>query len=1218
MLSRFLAPRSGFRGQGLSNADRRRRVRQRQVQFERLEDRRLLSTASLPIPTMLQLTSSANPSVSGQMVIFTATVAPSSSSTGGTTSTVTGSVSFQVGSTMVSEPLSGGKASYTTTSLLAGASPYAVSASYAGTTLFGPSNASLSPSQTVNTASTKTSLSYSGSFIIDQPVTLNAYVYVASPGSGKPSGMVTFEDNGNPLSTTPSSLIGSTASLSLPNGLGVGSHSITAVYSGDSSFTGSTSNTLGPTITKVATTTKLTSSANPVGLNNPVTLTATVTPATTSTSLKFPALTGAVEFYDGSKDLGPGTVTSAGVWQLSTSFSLGGEQALGAVYSGDTTFNTSTGTLGQLVTIPTSMQVSSSVNPSVSGQSVTFTAVVTADGSISSSTGTNAAGGTPTTTVPTVGGTVTFQVGATTVTETLSGGKATYTTTSLLAANSPYSVSATFAGTSLFGPSNASLSPQQTVNKASTTTYLSYSGSFIIDQPVTLNAYVYVASPGSGKPTGTVTFEDNGNPLSTTPSSLSGSTASLSLPNGLGVGSHSITAVYSGDSNFTGSTSNTLSPTVALVSTTTKLTSSANRVGLNNPVTLTATVTPATTSTSLKFPALSGAVEFYDGSSDLGPGTTTSTGVWQLSTSFSIGGSHALKAVYSGDSTYATSTGRLGQLVTIPTSMQLSASANPSVSGQSVTFTAIVTADGSIVSTGTNASGGTPTTTVPTVGGSVTFQVGATTVTETLSGGKATYTTTSLLAANSPYSVSASFAGTSLFGASNASLSPQQTVNKASTTTYLSYTGSFLIDQSVTLNAHVYVASPGAGQPTGGVTFEDNGMALNTTPIALSGSTASLTLSGGLGAGSHSITAVYTGDTNFATSTSNALNPTVALISTTTALTSSVNPVVVGNPVTLTATVTPARTSTSLKFPALTGAVEFYDGSTDLGPGTPTSTDVWQLSTSFSTPGSHSLKAVYSGDSTYATSTGTLSQSVSSTLTTAHVYVTSSASPALVGQAITFSVAVYGATSETNGATGTVTLMDGSHSLDMMTLTGNKAIFTISSLSAGAHAITAVYSGDSNFTPATSSALSEYISPTGTISGMGTLEKQQYALDLDVQSSVTGGVPSYSLTTLTFSDVAAGDTFTATKISSIVIYQPTLTPAGASSEYSSYFSIAGSATLNGGTTAYNFTISVALPAPGTAGSTAGFVTIKVTGPGGFSYSRTQLTPWDSEDITVTT
>ncbi len=102
-----------------------------------------------------------------------------------------------------------------------------------------------------------------------------------------------------------------------------------------------------------------------------------------------------------------------------------------------------------------------------------------------------------------------------------------------------------------------------------------------------------------------------------------------------------------------------------------------------------------------------------------------------------------------------------------------------------------------------------------------------------------------------------------------------QTVAQASTTTKLtkSTTTAIHSGQSVTFTAAITAVSPGAGTPSGIVTFYDNGSTMLGTG-ALSGGIAMLTTTT-LPVGSNSITAIYGGDTDFTTSTSNALTQTV-------------------------------------------------------------------------------------------------------------------------------------------------------------------------------------------------------------------------------------------------------------------------------------------------------------------------------------------------------
>jgi hypothetical protein len=142
---------------------------------------------------------------------------------------------------------------------------------------------------------------------------------------------------------------------------------------------------------------------------------------------------------------------------------------------------------------------------------------------------------------------------------TLSGGAAALPLATL--AVGTHSLTASYPGDANFNglDSNA---VSHTVNKANTTTALTSptANPTTLGAPVTLNAAVSVSAPGAGTPTGTVQFVDGVTPIGG-PVALSGLNASLTT-SALGGGTHSITAVYSGDTNFNGSTSTALSRTV--------------------------------------------------------------------------------------------------------------------------------------------------------------------------------------------------------------------------------------------------------------------------------------------------------------------------------------------------------------------------------------------------------------------------------------------------------------------------------------------------------------------------------------------------------------------------------------------------------------------------------------------------------------------------------
>ncbi|HTS35601.1 MAG TPA: Ig-like domain repeat protein [Candidatus Solibacter sp.] len=189
-----------------------------------------------------------------------------------------------------------------------------------------------------------------------------------------------------------------------------------------------------------------------------------------------------------------------------------------------------------------------------------------------------------------------------------------------------------------------------------------------------------------------------------------------------------------------------------------------------------------------------------------------------------------------------------------PTSTAVSSSQNPSIYGQSVTFTAVVS----------SAIG------APPNGETVTFKQGSTAIgTSTLNKGSATFSISTLKTGGSD-NIKAVYTGDSTFSGSTSAVIAQ-VVNPAPTTTTV---GSSLnpanVGQSVTLTA--VVAPQFSGSVTGSVTFYNGSTKLGSA--TLSGGAASLAKTN-LPAGSDPITAVYKGNTTFLTSTSKAFNQTI-------------------------------------------------------------------------------------------------------------------------------------------------------------------------------------------------------------------------------------------------------------------------------------------------------------------------------------------------------
>ena len=427
---------------------------------------------------------------------------------------------------------------------------------------------------------------------------------------------MTFKDGATTLGT--GTLSSGTATLATSS-LSVSGHTITAVYGGDTNFTGSTSSGLTQTVNKGATTTALSSSPNPSVFGQSVTFTATMSSTASGTP------SGTVTFKDGATTLGTGTLSGGTATLLDViavgqrSHHHGGLWRRQQLHRIDLVRPDADGEQGATTTDAGRRHA----NPSVFGQSVTFTATVS-----------STASGTPS-------GTVTFKDGATTLgTGTLSGGTATFATSSLSV--SGHTITAVYGGDSNFTGSTSS-GLTQTVNKGATTTArVSSHNPSVLGQSVTFTATV--SSAASGTPSGTVTFKDGSTTLGT--GTLSGGTATFATSS-LSVSGHTITAVYGGDSSFTGSTSSGLTQTVNKDATTTAVVV-ANPSTLGQSVTFTATVS-STSGTP------SGTVTFKDGATTLGTGTL-SGGTATYTTSALAVSAHTITAVYGGDTDFTGST----------------------------------------------------------------------------------------------------------------------------------------------------------------------------------------------------------------------------------------------------------------------------------------------------------------------------------------------------------------------------------------------------------------------------------------------------------------------------------------------------------------------------------------------------------------------------------
>jgi len=194
-----------------------------------------------------------------------------------------------------------------------------------------------------------------------------------------------------------------------------------------------------------------------------------------------------------------------------------------------------------------------------------------------------------------------------------------------------------------------------------------------------------------------------------------------------------------------------------------------------------------------------------------------------------------------------------------------------------------------------------------------------------------------------------------------------------------------------------------------------------------------------------------------------------ATTSTSTALTSSLNPSTSGAPVTFTATVSPAVPDAE--------TVTFYDGITAIGTGV-TSGSVATFTTSSLSVGLHQINATYLGDSNFnSSSSPVLAQTVDKGSTTTTI--TTNTNPSVYGQAVTFRATVAPVAPSTGTPTASVIFTIDGIAQPPVANYGGSATFTTSALSAGTHQVTAQFVGSSNFASSTSSVFVQTVNRYG-------------------------------------------------------------------------------------------------------------------------------------------
>lgn len=1083
-------------------------------------------------PSSITLSSSVNPSLVNQSTTLNATLTT-------TGPAPTGTIKFYDNGVLIgSGTVTNGAVSISVSFTAVGIHP--LTAVYSGDSNYATATSTVLSQDVVNPTSATSFTSSANPALINQTTTLT--LTLSNPAA---TGTVTFYNGTTVIGTA--TIVNGVATVTT-SFAAAGAYPLSAVYSGDTNNAGLTA-----TLTQVVTSSTgftLTSSINPSLVNQSTTLTATIA----STGV---APTGTITFFDGTTQIGIGTIAN-GVVSVPVSFSTVGIHMLTAVYSGDANYvAATTAPLAQDVVDPSTITLTSSINPSSVGQSTNLTATILFTG-------------------PAPTGTVTFYDGSTAIgSGTVSGGAVTIP--AIFTTVGTHLLKAVYSGDTN-NASETSPNYSQIVVSASTITLTSSQNPSLINQPVTLT--VTLANV-SASPSGTVTFYNGTNVIGT--QQVTGTTGSVSV-SFTTVGIQTLTANYSGDANNAAATSAPLAQDVVNPDSVT-LASSVNPVATGVSTTLTATITFTGTSptgtisfydgttiigtvpvssaaaslqtsfttagthnltctysgdvnnaaatcntvaevvlnpaniaftssvnpaninqsTTLKAtitssgPTPTGTVKFYNGATLLCT-VTLSGGSATCPASFATPGSYTLTAVYSGDNNTPTETGTLTQTVVNPLVATLTSSANPANVGASITFTATLTGF-----------------TTPTPTGSVVFSIDGTPFsTVPLTGATASITTS--FPTLSTHTVTCVYSGDGFYTSTPCNSLSESVTNPTNSVLTVSPNPA-LVGQTVALNA--VVTSTGGSVPTGTVTFTDGGATIGTGTLSAGAASFSIAT---LTPGTHNLSCTYPGDTADGPSACNIVAESV-LEPSTIKLTSSLNPSVVQQSVTFTATVTSAG-------PTLTGTVKFYNGTSLLGTAT-LSGGVATLSFTFPLAGTYPITAVYSGDTSHQTVTSAaLSQVV---LNLATVVLTSSVNPIMLNNQSVLT-AVVSSTGPT--PTGTVSFFDGTSPIANVTLINGTATFADGFTYVGTHTLTAYYLGDAVTAPATSPSVTQTVGDfsiaiaTGTPSTGTVMPGHSMTYSLVLSPIFTSTLPAGVTFSMTGAPKGATYTFTPATVAS--------------------------------------------------------------------------------------
>jgi subtilase family serine protease len=333
-------------------------------------------------------------------------------------------------------------------------------------------------------------------------------------------------------------------------------------------------------------------------------------------------------------------------------------------------------------------------------------------------------------------------------------------------------------------------------------------------------------------------------------------------------------------------------------------------------------------------------------------------------------------------------------------------------------------------------------------------------------------------------SIIAKYSGDATYAAQDSAALTVNIQPSTTTTTVTPSTTTPKVNTAFTVTAALTVGTPPAGtvSPSGNMSLTIDGSTFATVAVSTSGGTTSASFTGVKIAspGSHNLQAIYVGDANYATSTSNSVAVNAAANTASVTLTvSPTQPNTTYNPTA--AIIFMAAVATTSGGPTPTGTVNFLDEATGSNLNTSAvnldSSGKASITVTGGLPqGGNSIVAEYGGDTTYAAvNSQALTVNIQPSTTTTTVTPSTTTPAAGVAFPVTVAVAVGSPPAGTAAPTGKITLnLDGQAygSADAVTTSGKtSASFSVSVGSGGSHNLQAIYAGDSNYAASTSASV---------------------------------------------------------------------------------------------------------------------------------------------------